>query len=152
MDLSPFMNTRKLTRCVTVNATGEERPRFIEVENFRLWEYLVTHKHHLIIRGEEHCLWVPAAVFARNSAVYDHSGDVEPVNRIVISVFDAEMAFTTMIERFTHRSDSFKQLNVLNAHLSEQSISPESVESAVIPGYAIEPHLILGPQHPLSVR
>jgi len=124
---------------MTVNGSGEERPRFIESENFNLWHYLVTNKHSLQVVDPMHCLRVPASDFAQRVSLYSHAGEVEPVNRVIITMYDEAMGFTSVVERFAHRSEVFTLMNILNTHFSAEPISEESLESAVIPGYAVEP-------------
>jgi|TARA_B100002003_G_scaffold238369_1_gene256501 hypothetical protein len=127
-----------LTKCVTIDKNGKERPRYVEFENFRLWEYLVTHKHGLKIEREVTCIWLSEEEFSKNESIHYHSGEVEPVNRLVISIFDESVGYCSVTERFTHKSDSLKQLDVLNSHFSKLGIPPEAIESTVVPGYSIE--------------
>ena len=152
MELGPYMKSRMLTRCTTVNERGEERARFIEAENYRLWEYLVTNKHGMRIVDEIPCLWLPAGEFARYASVYEHSGEIEPVNRIVIAVFDEALVYTSVIERFTHRAEVFTLLNILNNHLADGRIDEESIESAVIPGYTVEKRAKVAPETRAGAR
>lgn len=140
MKLQPFLSSTMLTKCITVNQSGIGRQRYVDFQSFRLWEYLVTHKHGLQVGDEIHCLWLSEEEFSKNENVHRHSGEVEPVDRIVFSVYDESLGFNTIIDRFTHDSDSSNQLDMLNSHLAEQNIKEDVIESTIIPGYAVERH------------
>ena len=137
MELTPFLGSKILAKCTAVNKKGEERPRYIDFEDFYLWEYFVTHKHGLRIEGESTCLWLAVSHFGKNESVYRNSAEVEPVNRIIVAIYDDSLGFGTTTERFCPESDSSKLLEILNSHLSERAIREEAMESAIIPGYAV---------------
>ena len=152
MELAPYLDSKVLTKCTTINKKGEERPRYIDSADFHLWEYMITHRHGFQIEEETNCLWLPEAHFGENENIYRDSGEVEPVNRIIVAIYDESLGCSTTTERFSPTSDTSKHLEVLNFHLSEQDIKEEAIESAIVPGYAVEQYQTcleyrMGPSH-----
>jgi|TARA_B100000315_G_scaffold259697_1_gene316743 HD-GYP domain-containing protein (c-di-GMP phosphodiesterase class II) len=141
MELTPFLDSKVLTKCTTTNKDGEVRPRYIDSADFHVWEYLLTHKHGFCIEEEAPYLWLSESHFGENTSTYGSSAKAQPVNRIVVSIYDESLGFSTTTERFSPSADTARQLEVLNFHLSQQAIQEEAIESAVIPGYAVEPHV-----------
>lgn len=132
-----FRQSHKLIRCVTRNSDGVGR-RLVEIESFKLWEYLMTTKHGLKIEEPAPCLWVHSDEYAQNEAIYSHSANVERVNRIVVSIFDEYYSFSHIVNRFVHENDTEKLVEVLSNHMKGRIDSGDKVELFVIHGYCIE--------------
>ena len=95
---------RKLVRCWMVNPAGEGRWRFVELEAFRLWEYVMTHKHGMTIHTLSMCLWVPDSLFQQNSAMFKEAGTVTPVNQVTIERYDPNYLAASTSATATERS------------------------------------------------
>ncbi len=133
-----FHQSQKLVRCVTRNSTGDGRLRLVEMENFKLWEYLMTTKHGLKIEEPAPCLWVHSAEYEQNEAIYSHSANVEQVNRVVVSIFDEYYSFSHIVSRFSHENDTEQLVQVLSNHMKGRIDNDDKVDLFVIQGYCIE--------------
>jgi len=97
-DKSPFHESQKLIRCEVVNRYQESSVRFVEIGSFKLWEYLMTSKHALMVGDPRLCLWVVDEEYQANANVFDRAGDIEEVDRIVVELFDRENGFRVVDE------------------------------------------------------
>ena len=85
---SPFVDSRKLLRCLVINRYQRTSTRFVEFDAFKLWEYLMKTEHGRKVTDPRLCLWVHADEFGEHAAVFERADDVEQVNRIVVDLFD----------------------------------------------------------------
>lgn len=121
------MSSQKLVRCEVrrKGSTEAGSPRFIPLEIFGLWEYLITHKHGFEVLDPRASLWLdmedsPEAAY--NEAQYDR---VTEVSAFVYSGRD-EM-FTRACRYF--RSNECDQLKAI--FLSHYSGSQEHPQAHV---------------------
>ena len=136
--LSPFHESQKLIRCQVTNRYQETSTRFIELNDYKLWEYLMTTKHGLRV-GEPHlCLWVDAAEYQDNATVFDRAGEVEAVDRIVVDLFDAEYGFSQTITRYARATESDQVVGILRSHIPTELVTPESCQIEVINGQVVQ--------------
>lgn len=139
---SPFHENQKLMRCQVVNRYHEASVRFIELNAFKLWEYLMTHKHGLKVGEPTLCLWVDNGDYEHNANVFDRAGEVEPVNRIVVDLFDAEYGFSQTVTRYARASESDRVVEILSSHIPGDLCDSEACQIAVIEGKVVQhvPH------------
>ena len=137
-DPSPFHASQKLMRCRVANRYMETSLRFVELDAFKLWEYLMTHKHGLRINEPTLCLWVDAADYARNANVFDRAGEVEPVDRIVVDLFDTEYRFSQTINRYARSCESERVVEILRSHIPPDLCHSDACQIAVIDGYVVQ--------------
>ncbi len=130
--------SQKLVRCITRNARGEGRLRLVELESFKLWEYLMTSKHRLRIEEPAPCLWVHREEYEQNEAIYSHAANVEQVNRVVVSIYDEYYSFSHIVNRFAHQSDTAQLVQVLRSHMQGRIDNGDECDVFVIPGYCVE--------------
>lgn len=137
-DGSPFVESQKLLRCLVVNRYQETSTRFVEFDAFKLWEYLMTTKHGLKITDPRLCLWVHEDEFGDHAAVFEHAGSVEPVNRIVVDLFDGEYGFSQTVTRYARDVETTQVVDILRSHMPTELSSSDSCNIDVIPGYVVQ--------------
>jgi hypothetical protein len=134
-----YHRPQKLVSCVTENAAGERRQRLVEFEKFRLWEYMMTHKHRLTVSDAVVCMWVDQAQFEARQALYIHESQVEAVNRIILSFYDETYGFSMVVSRFALSEDTDALIEVLKHHLLWRGDQAEECDAVVVEGYCIYP-------------
>lgn len=147
---NPFRAIEKLIRCNVVNRYNEESIRFIEFNNFKLWEYLMTNKHGIKIGSMSLCLWISEEEFKENESLYLRSGEVELVNRVVVDLFNEEYGFSNAITRFVRDTETEQIIKILTSHIPEDLINTDICQVDTYSGYSIiqkanaEPASMLG--------
>ncbi|MDJ0740227.1 MAG: hypothetical protein QNJ91_10945 [Gammaproteobacteria bacterium] len=137
-DPSPFHHSQKLMRCQVANQYREASVRFVELDAFKLWEYLMTHKHGLKVGEPTLCLWVDAADYADNASVFDRAGEVEAVDRIVVDLFDAEYRFSQTITRYARAGESERVVEILRSHIPAKLCDSDACQIDVIEGRVVQ--------------
>ena len=133
----PFSETEKLIRCDVINKYNEQSVRLIEFNHFKLWEYLMTHKHGARIKNISLCLWVSEEEYQDHESVYSHTGEAEPVNRVIVDLYDEEYGFSNIITRFVRASETDQVIAILKSHLARQSTTPADTQIQTFRGYSI---------------
>lgn len=137
MNGSPFAETEKLIRCNVLNRYNEQTVRLVEFSNFKLWEYLMTHKHGARINNLSLCLWISEQEFQDNEGLYARTGEIEPVNRIIVDLFDEEYGFSNAITRFARESETERVIEILTSHIPRHLFNTEACQIQTYPGYSI---------------
>lgn len=134
---SPFHESQKLMRCQVANRYQEASVRYIELNAYKLWEYLMTHKHGLKIGEPTLCLWVDSDAYERNANVFDRAGEVEAVNRIVVDLFDVEYGFSQTVTRYARAGETERVVEILRSHIPEQLRDSDACQIEVIDGRVV---------------
>ncbi len=134
---NPFRAIEKLIRCNVVNRYNEESIRFIEFNNFKLWEYLMTNKHGIKIGNMSLCLWISNEEFQENESLYLRSGEVEPVTRVVVDLFNEEYGFSNAITRFVRDTETEQVIKILTSHIPEDYVNTDICQVDTYAGYSI---------------
>lgn len=127
----------KLIRCMTTNTNGERRLRYVEMPIFNLWRHLMESKHGLQVDDLCLCLWVDHKEYERNADLYGHAGDLEPLVRIEVAVFDETHRFTSEVIRFVPSEDEARTIAILRAHAADHLKQADMLEINTEPGYGI---------------
>ena len=136
----PFTETEKLIRCDVINRYNEQTVRLIEFNNFKLWEYLMTHKHGAKVMNPSLSLWISEEEFQDHEDLYTRSGEAEPVNRIIVDLFDEEYGFSNAITRFVRESETEQVINILNSHLQKNTSGSNDCQIQVFKGHSVTQH------------
>ncbi|MGB5613709.1 MAG: hypothetical protein WBM63_18225 [Sedimenticolaceae bacterium] len=136
-DSSPFHESQKLVRCQVANRYREASIRFIEIDAFKLWEYLMTTKHGLKVGEPSLCLWVADSEYGRNANVFEHAGEVEPVDRIVVDLFDHEYGFSQTTSRYASRPETDRVVQILRSHIPADLCNSEACDIRVVKGQVV---------------
>ena len=137
MSGNPFRAIEKLIRCNVVNRYNEESIRFIEFNNFKLWDYLMTNKHGIKIGNMSWCLWISNEEFQENESLYLRSGEVEPVTRVVVDLFNEEYGFSNAITRFVRDTETEQVIKILTSHIPEDYVNTDICQVDTYAGYSI---------------
>lgn len=121
-------SSQKLIRCTVEGRGQSESLRYIELDHYKLWSYMMLHKHGIKIKDASLWLWVDHEAFAKKEELYAHFSDIEQVNRIEISLFDQLYGFTHTIRRYVLAADSGLLEKVLLSHLSPEIVSAGNYE------------------------
>ena len=137
-DSNTYHENYKLVRCEVLNRYNETSTRFVVLEAFKLWEYLMQQKHGLRVGKPELCLWLDNEAYERGAAVFDRAGKVEPVNRIAVDLFDTEYGFSQTITRFTRASETIQLLEILRSHIPAPLNDSDACTITVTDGQAVQ--------------
>ena len=135
---SPFHQRQKLIRCNVIGKAGSDSVRMVELENFRLWEYLMTNKHGLQVHNLFLCLWVCEEEYIENENVYSHAGKADQVNHIVVELYDDEYGFTNTINRFVPDEETDKVVKIHTSHIPKSVLDDHACQIDVVKGWSIE--------------
>jgi len=114
-------NTAQLVKCHVKNADGVSSQRLIEKNNFDLWRYLVTTKHHIIIRQTDLALWMTQDEFSSKQEIYERAGTLETASRITLMLFDNDGNFTHTC-RYTPAADTEEVIDILKSHIPQAQL------------------------------
>jgi len=135
--LSGYNDTEKLIHCTVTNRYNEQSSRFVELNNFRLWEFLMTNKHQTRITDLHLCLWLSQEEYATHESVYSRSGETEQVNRVIVDLFDEEYGFSNPVVPYVRSSETDKVIQILTSHIPQQIIDSDNCTIIVHEGYSI---------------
>lgn len=136
--MTPFDASQKLVRCDVLNRYREASVRLIEIEAFKLWEYLMTHKHGLQVSNPSLCLWVSDQSFEENRAIFERAGENEAADRILLDLYDAEYGFSQTSVRYTRRSETEQVVEILKSHVPESLRNSEACSVEIISGRVVQ--------------
>lgn len=136
-DNPAYLASQKLLRCQVVNRYRESSVRYVEIDAFRLWEFLMTERHGLQVGEPELCLWLHEGEYARNANVFEHAGDAEPVNRILVDLFDDAYGFSQAITRYVPAAETDRVAGILRSHLPADVRDTDACRIDVAPGRVV---------------
>lgn len=131
---------QKLIRCRMVNREGDTSIRYVTLEYFLLWEYMMQHRHGFNFKEYSLGMWIPAEEFEAKADLYSHSGEVERVNRYNISIYDDNYHYTYTVARFVRENESDAFNEVVLLHVPEEIRDSEYFEMKRVEGYCIVKH------------
>jgi hypothetical protein len=137
-DNDTYHESQKLVRCDVVNRYKETSTRFVALEAFKLWEYLMRHKHGLRIGQPRLCLWIDDEAYARSADVFDRAGEVEEVNKIIVDLFDSEYGFSQTIMRFARSAETVQIIEILRSHIPAPLSESDACTIDVVAGRVVQ--------------
>jgi hypothetical protein len=81
---------------------------------------------------------VHASEYERNASVFDRAGEVEPVDRIVVDLFDREYRFSQTITRYARATETEQVLQILRSHIPSDLYDSDACQVSVIGGRAVQ--------------
>jgi len=132
------LETEKLVRCDVVNRYNESSTRFVSLDAFKLWEYLMCHKHGLRVGDPRLCLWVDGDTFQRNASVFERAGVTEPVDRITVDLFDSEYGFSQTVTRYSRTIETQQLVDILRSHIPSPLDTSDACSIDIIAGQVVE--------------
>jgi len=131
--------SQKLIRCQVVSKKNKaESLRFIELEHFKLWAYMMFHKHGMRIKDASLWLWVKERDFLERREIYSRFPEVEEVNRIELLLFDELNGFSHTVSRYALKEESHILEKVLLKHLASDLAAAANYEMKTLRGYCIK--------------
>lgn len=127
--------SQKLVKCLLQTRKNLASIRFVELENYKLWSYMVTHKHGFEIKETYLALWLHQDEFTSRQSLMNYYGKVTRMNRIVMMLYDDVNGFSFTVNRYVldHETEMIK--TVLVSHVNEELKARGSFEMRIIPGY-----------------
>jgi hypothetical protein len=118
------MESRKMVRCcIGKKSAGTiESVRYIPLEEFGLWQYLMEHKHGFNITDMKVSVWVDVAEFDRLRHVYSHM-DREEVNKMTLFAYSLKDGIHYQIVRFLPRENYDTIKDIIIKHFSNSDDS-----------------------------
>lgn len=108
--------TVQLIKCQVRNRDNQISYRLIERDNYDLWQFLVTKKHHITIIESSLCLWMDQEEFANKQEIYERAGTSEVANRILLMMFDDHGSFNHTC-RYALDADTAEVEKILSGHI-----------------------------------
>jgi hypothetical protein len=137
-DRQPFLESQKLVRCDVVNRYNESSTRFVALDAFKLWEYLMCHKHGLRVGEPRLCLWVDEDAFQRGASVFERAGAVEPVDRVTVDLFDTEYGFSQTVTRYARTNETPQLVDILRSHIPPPLDASDACSIDIVHGQVVE--------------
>ncbi len=139
MDLSTTPpNSQKLIRCTVKSNNGPASLRYIELEHYSLWSYMMLHKHGLEVINASLWLWIKKAELEAKKPQYAHFSAMEKVNKIELLIFDERYGFTHETYRFAPVKETNLLQKTLLSHLASEIVSSGNYDINNYPGYCIQ--------------
>ena len=138
--MTPFDASQKLVRCDVVNRYREASVRLVEIDQFKMWEYLMTHKHGLQVTNPTLCLWVGQRTFDQNRTIFERSGETEEVDKILLELFDEEYGFSQTSVRYVRRAETDQIKRILLSHVPQHLRDSDACSIQVIHGTTVQHH------------
>lgn len=136
--MDDFQDSRKLIRAVLTNSRGEAGTRYVELEHFRLWEYMMSQRHGFDLLDKGLCMWLSEERYRAQQDLFDHAGEVRPVTRIVTLIYDPLHHFDLILNRFVPSEDTDEMVDVLRSHVPQDVLDSDRFDMRAYPGRAIE--------------
>lgn len=130
--------SKKLLRCKIINKDGNQSERFIEFEHFKLWSYMMFHKHGLKIQDISLWLWIQEKDYLAREEIYSRAPECVDVNKLCVFVFDEHNGFSHVIHRFSLRDETPKVEKILSSHLSPELVAAGNYEITVHRGRCVK--------------
>lgn len=135
----PFPDSlQKLIRCDTSDRHGEKGIRFVMLEQFSLWEYMMRTRHGIECRDYTICLWIPADEFKRKANLYEHCGNIETVTRFNFHLFDDVYHYIYTASRFVLEVDMERFRELMLSHVPDEIRESDRFSYDILPGVCIE--------------
>lgn len=113
----------RLLRCRIRDAGEHGRIRYVELEQFALWEHFMRSRHAIHVHEIELCLWLDKDEYANSAAVFEHAGQIDAVHHIEINVYDPRYHFSMNVGRYADANDAPFLADLLLQHAQRNSNS-----------------------------
>jgi hypothetical protein len=138
------LSTCKLVRCDLFNKKLDKSVRFIELDKFQLWMYMMHRKHGFSFGNKSLYLWVNGIDYQSNSVEYQRQENLfglsrkrENVDMIEMELFDDRNNFSFTIRRFVPSSETERMKKILISHANERLLNNSCIDTKIYPGYAL---------------
>lgn len=111
----------RLLRCRMRDAAEHGGVRYVELEQFTLWEHFMRARHRMQIQDIELCLWLEESEYTSSAPVFEHAGRIDPVHRIEVTVYDAHYHYSVTVRRYADANDAPFVADLLLRHAQQGS-------------------------------
>ena len=130
--------SQKLIRCWVVGKNGRKSDRFVELEHYKLWSYMMFHKHGLKIRDISLWLWLTKEDYEKREAIYSRASETLAVNKLGVFLFDEHNGFSHVVHRYTASKETESQKQILLSHISPELVAAGNYELTVYEGFCVK--------------
>ena len=141
-------NTTRLVMCDVINDSAEVSKRFIELDQFKLWQSLALRNHNLNIGNISMCLWkeLEPSYNRDFGHLYLMAKEVYEVNRLCINIYDEVNRTVHPFIRFALMEDTAKVKKLLIAHMQREFFSEHQYDIVIEPGFCFTERHAVPPQ------
>lgn len=132
----------RLLRCEVVNRSGDGSIRYVELEQFQLWQFMMRTRHGIEVRALQLGLWFDSLEYFQHAASFVHGGSAEEVTRITVSVFNPLHHYILDIDRYAPSQDSATVKEILVSHLADADFDRENLDLVERPGVCVTRTLV----------
>lgn len=130
--------SQKLLYCNVVSKTFKKSERFVELENFKLWAYMMFHKHGLKIQNITLWLWIEEQDYLAREKLFEHAPETLQVNRLGVFLFDDINGFSHNSYRYAKNDQVNKMKEILLSHVSQELVASGNYNLTVEKGFCIK--------------
>ncbi|MBU0485346.1 MAG: hypothetical protein KKB30_12645 [Proteobacteria bacterium] len=136
--MSDFDSSQKLIKCNVCHLGKSPTIRFVEIELFKAWAYIMFHRHGLSVSDMSQHLWVDMVEYESRKSIYDKLEQPEAVDHIELLITCGTSNTCHTVNRFTFHQDVDEIKSVLLSHLCEDIRSSKNYQFIVTTGYAFK--------------
>ncbi len=130
--------SQKLLNCTVISKDSKESQRFIELEQYKLWSYMMFHKHGLRIGNVALWLWLGEEDYKEREELYSLAHDVIDVNKLTVFLYDQKNGFSHISSRYVEANETEKMVEILTSHVSEDLVNTDNFEIYTETGHCIK--------------
>lgn len=134
---APIPHRFLLVRCEVENADGEPSLRYVEHNQFRLWQYLMANRHNITVRKAGMALWLPEREWQDHNELFERAGASEVVMRLHLEIFDPQTGLCDVVQRFVPEPDLALVSAKLTALLPDSDLEHERCIKTVEQGQSV---------------
>ncbi|MFK7915167.1 MAG: hypothetical protein AB8B93_14735 [Pseudomonadales bacterium] len=134
---APIPHRFLLVRCEVENSSGESSLRYVEHNQFRLWQYLMVNRHNIMVHKAGMALWLPQGEWQERAELFDRAGASEVVMRLHLEIFDPQTGLCDVVQRFVPEADLDLVSAKLEAMLPATELEHEQCIKTVETGQSV---------------
>lgn len=133
-----YRMSQKLLYCTIVGKDFNKSKRFVELENFNLWAYMMFHKHGLRIQDISLWLWVHEKEYLEQKQVEMKAPVLLEVSKLGVFLFDELNDFNHLNYRYAENDQVSTTKKILMSHVSPDLMASGNCDVTVEKGYCIK--------------
>jgi hypothetical protein len=130
--------SQKLLRCNIINKNSEQSERFVEFEHYKLWSYMMFHKHGLKIQDISLWLWIEEQDYLAREELYSRAPHKLEVSKLEVFLFDEHNGLSHVIHRYCLSDESAQVEKILLSHISPELVAAGNFEMSHQMGYCVK--------------
>lgn len=133
--MSEFDSSRKIIKCNVSRLGQSPTAKYIEIEVFKPWAYIMFHRHGLTVSDMSLHLWVDIEEYESRKIIYDKLDQPEAVDRIQLLLSCETSNACHAVVRFSAHEEIETIKEIMLSHLCEEIRSSQSYQFIITPGY-----------------